>query len=530
MASGNHGVYDFTAIMKLKRQSLVSPGSISRMLQAAEQAWKRRDFPQNLELLERASRLDPANPAILLQLGRSHGLGFDYAAAEQCFERAIRVTSRKTETLAAAGIHSRDFRNPELAERYFRRAAEQKDAPPEALIYLAELYERLRRGAEAAQLIDRALQLNGACPPALLARARLERQAGQLAEAEQRLRSIPKTADRDTRVRSLYELGAVLDRQGRYDEAMTAFLEAKSMLRQDATGWLAELMVVRDRLKVMRANITAELFQKWFDTAPALAPARRIALLCGHPRSGTTLLEQVLDSHPDIISAEETELFHDYAYMPVMRGSPEGALMLPVLESAPTDLLKHARDRYFRQTELLLGRPIKGRLLIDKNPSLTFFIPAILRVFPELKLLIALRDPRDVVLSCFMQAFVPIGQVTAAYLTLEGTVDEYAALVGIWQTLAPLLQGHYLELRYEDMVDDLESVSRKSLDFLGVPWDANVLHFDEHARQKQVRSPTYADVAKPVFKTAVGRWRNYQKYLEPFLPKLEPFVKAFGYE
>jgi hypothetical protein len=93
-----------------------------------------------------------------------------------------------------------------------------------------------------------------------------------------------------------------------------------------------------------------------------------------------------------------------------------------------------------------------------------------------------------------------------------------------------MLAGHYLQIRYEDMVEDLESVSRKTLDFLGVPWDVGVLKFDEHARHKQVRSPTYADVAKPVFKTAVGRWRNYQKHLEPFLEKLEPFVKAFGYE
>ena len=67
--------------------------------------------------------------------------------------------------------------------------------------------------------------------------------------------------------------------------------------------------------------------------------------------------------------------------------------------------------------ELFLGQPIQGRLLIDKNPSLTFLIPALVRVFPELKLLVALRDPRDVVLSCFMQSFVPLGQVTAAYLT-----------------------------------------------------------------------------------------------------------------
>jgi hypothetical protein len=178
---------------------------------------------------------------------------------------------------------------------------------------------------------------------------------------------------------------------------------------------------------------------------------------------------------------------------------------------------------------LLLGQPIGDRLLIDKNPSLTFLIPPFIRIFPETKLLIALRDPRDVVLSCFMQP-IRTGQGSAAYLRIQSTVEEYAAMMSLWQTLRPMLEGRYLEVRYEDMVEDLESVARRTLEFLGVPWDARVLGFDEHARQKVVRSPTYADVTQPVYKRAVGRWRNYQKYLEPQLAKLEPFVKAFGYE
>jgi len=102
--------------------------------------------------------------------------------------------------------------------------------------------------------------------------------------------------------------------------------------------------------------------------------------------------------------------------------------------------------------------------------------------------------------------------------------------MGIWRTLKPLLPGRYLEVRYEDMVDDLPSVARQTLEFLGVPWDDRVLGFYEHARKKMVRTPTYADVTQPVYKRAMGRWRNYQKYLEPHLEKLEPFVKAFGYE
>jgi tetratricopeptide (TPR) repeat protein len=514
----------------MKRPQLVSQGTLTRMLQSAEQAWQRKDFKENIEILERASRMDPVNVGILLQLGRMYGLRFDYSAAERCFEKAIRVAPRKLEVLGSIGMQCRDLRDLSLAERYFRQALEQKWVSAEACVNLAELYERLRRTEDASHLIDRALSLDPAYPPGLLARARLARQNGRLDEAEKTLRSFLATADRETRIRGYYELGGVLDRLGRYDEAMAAFLEAKALVRPDSPPFIKELLIVRERLRLMKSSVTGEMIQKWIDAGSFLQPTHRIALLCGHPRSGTTLLEQVLDSHPDIISAEETEVFHDEAYVPLTRGLSEAVPMLSVLESARISALMQSRKNYFSSVELLLGAPINGRVLIDKNPSLTFLVPALIRVFPEIKLLVALRDPRDVCLSCFMQPFYPIGQTTAAYLTLKGTVEEYAALMGIWRTLAPLVTGHYEEVRYEDMVNDLESVSRRAISFLGVSWDTRVLRFDEHARQKAVRSPTYADVAKPIFKTAVGRWRNYEKHLAPHLDILAPFTKAFGYE
>jgi hypothetical protein len=123
-----------------------------------------------------------------------------------------------------------------------------------------------------------------------------------------------------------------------------------------------------------------------------------------------------------------------------------------------------------------------------------------------------------------------LGQVSSIFLTLEGAVLEYASVMGLWKAVAPCLEQGFLEVRYEDMVADLEGTARRALDFLGVSWDERVLRFDEHARAKLVRSPTYAAVAKPISKGAVGRWRHYQKHLEPWLETLAPFVKAFGYE
>jgi tetratricopeptide (TPR) repeat protein len=515
--------------MKVKRQRLISEGALSRMMQSAAALWKRCDFQQCAEIMERARRLDPANVGILLDLGSVYGKLHNYPAAEECFEKAIGLTSKKTETITTAGLRCLNFNKYEMAERFFQRTIAQKDAPPENFIRLAEIHERRHRLEEAAQYIDQALQLDSTSAAAMLAHARLYRQTGRLNDAEALLRSLSTTPNRNVRTEVWYELAGILDRQGRYDEAMTAFLEAKKLMQANAAPHAAELRVIRGRLRLLKDSVTAEILQRWFDFGRQLQPQYRLALLGGNPRSGTTLLEQVLDSHPEIISVEETDIFHNSAYMPLLRRLPDDTPLVSVLDSASKPALQQSREAYFRSVGLFEGNPVGNRLLIDKNPSLSFLIPALARIFPEIKLIIALRDPRDVCLSCFMQPLSQ-GQVSSAYLTLGDTVEEYTALMSTWMTIKPLIKTPYLEVRYEDMVDNLEGVARRTLNFLGMPWDASVLRFDEHARHKLVRSPTYADVTKPVFKTAVGRWHNYQKYLQPYLEKLAPFVKALGYD
>ncbi len=109
--------------MKLKRQRLVSDGAFARMMQSAADLWKRCDFKQCAEIMERASRLDPANSGLLLDLGAVYGKTYDYAAAEQSFEKAIRIAPNKTEALKTAGLRSLNFSKHDMAERFFQRAA-----------------------------------------------------------------------------------------------------------------------------------------------------------------------------------------------------------------------------------------------------------------------------------------------------------------------------------------------------------------------------------------------------------------------
>src|SRR5215468_3293990 len=137
----------------MKRQRLVSKGSLSRLFQDAVEAWRRQDYQQTIALLERASRLDPANTNVLLDLGRAYGLRYEFESAGRCFEKAIKVAPRKTDALIEAGVRSQAFGNQQMAALYLERASHEKGVTADVFVTLAELYERGPHAKESAVLV-----------------------------------------------------------------------------------------------------------------------------------------------------------------------------------------------------------------------------------------------------------------------------------------------------------------------------------------------------------------------------------------
>ena len=505
--------------------------AIQRLYREAEEAWGRQDYQKSISLIEQATHKEPSNPLLLLDLARAYGRRYDYPAAERCIEKAVQISQGRAQTLGEAGRICLEFDSPDMALKYLERASQKKGVSVGPLITLADIYLRDKRIDEAAELVARASQIDRKDPRVLLAEASIKRLRGNVHEAESLFRDLltNPVSGASVRTRASYELAGILDGEGRYDEAMTALLEAKAILRAHAAPYAAILQHMQSRAKEMEQSITTAVMDRWRADAAKFQPLRRIALLCGHPRSGTTLLEQVLDSHSDVTSAEETKMMHDDAYLPLIRDFPEGTSILQALDSVPPSLICHARENYFRCIEMFLRRKIGSRLLVDKNPALNLMIPMVVRVFPETKFIVALRDPRDVVVSCFLQA-LPLTPISSSYLSIEGTVNQYANVMGFWLEMLPRMGNQWMYVRYEEMVDDLPAVARSVLGYLGVGFEDNVLKFYEHARTKRVMSPSHADVKKPLYRTAVGRWRNYQKYLEPYMAGLERFQKAFNYD
>ncbi len=507
-------------------------GPLAGMFAQAGQYLKRGEYRPAIEILERAYRLDPGNCRITLDLGYANALAYDFAAAARWFDRAEQLAPEKASMLTAIADRWSEVRQFDASGEAFERAVEQPDAPVAAFYGLAKIYARQRRLDKAEKIAERAVRLHGTHEAALLTKGKVYREAGQWEQAETVLRQVvAKTGcPAEARATALYELAAVLDRQQRYDEAMAALLDAKALMRAGVEPARRILQAKQAGLKQVQSTISAATVERWRKVGPPeLQPQRRLALLCGHARSGTTLLEYVLDAHPEIIAADECSAFQSKAYPLIVRSRSAGDSVISGLNWITPRNLRQVRAEYFHGMESFLGQAIDDRLLLDKNPALTFDIPAFCCILPETRFLVALRDPRDVCLSCFMQP-APVLPDTVPWLSLEDTIKHYILLAETWLAIKPCLGGAALEVRYEDLVGNLEQNARRALEFLGVTWDERVLRFNDHAQTRTICSPTYAEVTKPVYRTAVGRWHHYQKYFEPHLALLAPTLRKLGYE
>jgi hypothetical protein len=236
----------------------------------------------------------------------------------------------------------------------------------------------------------------------------------------------------------------------------------------------------------------------------------------------------VLDAHRDIVSIEERDYLAQWLIPNLhQRNNPLRSLKDTISQLSAADISQW-RHKYFDAMAEILQSPIESRLIIDKNPAYNPVIPIMLRIFPETKLIVALRDPRDVLVSCYFR-YLPLNPVSVRFLTPERIVERYSFDMRAWLKLRPWLSNPWCEVRYEDTVDDLEATARKMLDTLGVPWTPEVLQFRDRQQQRPVNSPSYQAVAGPVTRSAIGRWRNYEPWLGEAFDALTPITKELGY-
>jgi tetratricopeptide (TPR) repeat protein len=474
-----------------------------------------------LALLQRAKALAPQAPGLCNALGLSLSLSGLYAEAVAEFDGALALDPGFAPALANRASALVALGRLNEARRDFDHALALDPQNPIALDGLAALALRRGDAAEARALALRALARLPDFPNAILTLAGAELAEGEAAEAEHRLRGLlgdprPRPIERAI---ALGLLGDAFDRQKRFADAFRTYAEANRAFEALHRSAYADQPSTSSLLR----DLTEALAGKSFPPPPRErpGPAKRHVFLVGFPRSGTTLIEQVLEQHPDVVTLAEKECFEGVADLIGDRRRFEAFCLMP------DEALDPYRDGYWKRVKEE-GVDPAGRVFVDKHPFHSFKLPLIARLFPDARILLARRDPRDTVLSCFRHRFqmsAPIYQM----LTLEGTAELFDAAMRFAEASEQAFGLDPLLCPLEALVADFDGETRKLCAALGIEWTAKLRDFAAAVGDRGVLTPSGPQLARGLNAEGIGRWRDYAGPLAPVLPLLAPWVARGGY-
>ena len=366
---------------------------------------------------------------------------------------------------------------------------------------------------------------HGDHPGAIWLAARLSLARGEFGRARDLTRRLLASPGLEVagRADALLLQGEVLDRLGDYSLAFAAAREGKAIQRRLFAGRAAGHESETAKLRRLLAWFQATDPGPWkIAPPPGTSGAEGHVFLLGFPRSGTTLLEQGLAGHPRVVALEEAPTLAD----PNQEFLRDDA-GLARLARLGVGEAKVWRGRYW-QAVRDHGIEPRGKVLVDKAPAGTLNLPLIAKLFPEAKVLFAVRDPRDVVLSCAMNAF-QMNALTYAFTDLTDAAGCYSACMALAEIYRALFTLEVMEVRHEALVEDFPSQLAGIAAFVGLSFDPAMTDIAATALSRPVRTPSAVQVRAGLNRRGLGRWRAYAAELASVRGALEPWVERFGY-
>lgn len=479
-----------------------------------------------LVVLNQALKLTPRDPFLINSIGVCYSKLAKPANALAAFEDALILFPDFAQAHYGRGLALQSLGDKEAARLAQLRAAELEPEFAEPLGSLAAVAAEDKQWEEARGFAERSLKLDPAQPPAMLAMAAVELNDGDAAAAVARVDRL-LSAGRLTRLHlanSLNLKGDALEALDRAPEAMECYIAAN---RETRPLQVAALNAPELGLAMAQRLIGYFEGAEAADWTPipeseSLGGETAHVFLVGFARSGTTLLEQILASHADIVALEEKATV-DPAVLEFMVDK-DSLDRLAKLDEAGA---RKWRELYWNRVREFDIDP-KGKVFVDKLPLHTLYLPVIAKLFPRAKILFARRDPRDVVISCFKHRFKP-NPLTVEFTDLEQTAKVYASAMRLAEIYREKLTLPVHLHQHEHLVDDLDRATQAICDFIGVPWDANMRNFVETANKRNIRTPSAGQVRKGLNRSGVAAWRKYGDTIDPIRPILDPWAEKFGY-
>ncbi|MBV9991452.1 MAG: sulfotransferase [Alphaproteobacteria bacterium] len=485
------------------------------------------DHAGALPLAERASLLSPRNIDALSAVGTCLMHLDRPGEAAAAFGKAIAIDAGDPQLHLEAGAALEAAKEYKRAVEEYERAFALDPANADAAARLAFLSSTRGDMVKAREAGLKALALDRRQAFASLAVALADIDAGAYEAARKRLEGVVAfpNVGRIMQALALNVMGDALDGMGRSGDAYAAYAQSGRMrheiyLPETASAGETGLPRARRITDYMKRS-TASWPGDGADKAGRGSRVKTHAFLVSFPRSGTTLLSHVLDAHPKIVSLDEKRTLADSIQLTT---TDQG---LDRLAAMGEDELEPLREAYWRRVEAhgFSGSP---DVLVDKMPLYSDLLCLVARLFPQAKILFALRDPRDVVFSCFRRRFSMTRQ-NFELLTLESTSRYYDAIMGLSDIYRDKVPLPFFDTRHEDLVADFEGRTEALCDFLGVGFDAQVKDFAARARTRDIATPNAAAIGRGISRDRTEQWRAYAPHFEPVMPILKPWIARFGY-
>ncbi|HYM44090.1 MAG TPA: sulfotransferase [Steroidobacteraceae bacterium] len=445
--------------------------------------------------VRRALAIKPNYPEAHSNLGTVLQAHARYLEAEQSYRRALKLKPVFLDARLNLGIVLSLLGRYREAQDSFEKVLRVEPRNPRALVGLGRNHALQGHFTEAESLYKRALDIDSKRPRAWAGLVELRRMTradegwlkGAEACAEGGMASLDEVALR-------FAIGKYHDDLGEFERAFRSYRTANELLKASA----------RPYDPAARASLVGELIGAYSRAAlsrshPRASSSQQPVLVIGMPRSGTSLVEQIIASHPDASGAGELDfwsraLHKDQAAL--RSGEPGDALAAKLVTGYLRELNADSRN---------------SPRVVDKTPINSDNLGLIHRLFPQARVIYVRRDPIDTCLSCYFQNFSVALNFTNDLADLADYYRQHQRLLAHWRSALPA--GTMLEVPYEELVADQEAWTRRILDFISLPWDPRCLDFQ--SAERTVFTASYWQVRQKMYKTSVERWRNYEKFIGP---------------
>jgi Flp pilus assembly protein TadD len=480
---------------------------------------------QAIQLLERSIDIDPADPRAYNHLGLIHVSLDDKRKAAECFERGLRVDPDHVELLNSLAnvIRTRDLLR---AIGLYRRAFTLSPKAAFIVYNLAQALDEDHAFDEAAKLYERAIELDPRHSKARHCLGILLEQRGQFDKAIEQYLTVQRldprhvsslanilaihdflpdaamvrkaeeilataTAQEEDRIKLHRGLGKHYEREQAYGAAFSHFKQAKLLFKQSRPAF--DLKSAAKSMGRLKQVFGSDLFFE--KTEARVTSSERPIFIVGLPRSGTTLTEQIIASHPRVFGAGELQNIPQL----VKSLRPDYPECLKTMDSG---VLQRLANGYLDTLEKLAG-PSALRVT-DKMPVNSLHLGLIAKLFPRARIVYCRRDPLDIAISCFVELFQLEHDYTTDFDDFGRYYLEHERLMAHWKAVLPV---PIHELRYEELIASPEKTSRELIEYCGLDWHSSCLEFQKTKRT--VQTPSRWQVRQPIYQTSVGRWRNY---------------------